>query len=201
MYMVPPNSRIGQQYSKLIDRKPTTIFSEVYCGLECANGDIWLGADRGILCLEQTKREWRLYPLPENLIQAARIYEGRDGRIWFADVYGNSAVYDKLNHTWSGYKVCDPSPRKRDSSGSSDYSINAIYQDTLGHVLFGTFNGLVVFTERENKWERFTAENSILPGVTLIGSDKPTSKVTALMEDHSGRIWIATNGGIVILDR
>jgi hypothetical protein len=200
MMMVPPKSKVGQEFSALIAHKPTTILSETYCGLEDADGDIWLGADRAIVSVDPAKREWKLYALPRNLIQAALIYEGRDRRLWFADIYGNAASYDKRAQSWTGYKVTEQNPRKADFVGSPAYSINAIYQDRAGRLMFGCFDGLIVFTEAQNKWDHFTAENSALPGITLIGSETVTTSVTALMEDHTGRIWVATRGGIVILE-
>src|SRR5262249_53574679 len=163
------------KYLDLIRHRPVTVFSETYRALQDSEGYIWLGADRGILRLDQMKREWKLYPLPKNLIQAALVYEGRDRRLWVADLYGGVAGDDKLNNIWATHRVCDPNPRKRDFAGSPGYSINAIYQDKAGRVLFGTFDALVAFTERDNKWDHFTANNSVLPGVTLIGDNAPTS--------------------------
>jgi hypothetical protein len=88
LMMVPPKSRVGQEFPLLAHERPPTVLSEVYCGLEDASGDIWLGADRAILRLDHVKREWQTYLLPENLIRAAVIYEGRDARLWFADSMG-----------------------------------------------------------------------------------------------------------------
>jgi ligand-binding sensor domain-containing protein len=80
-------------------------------------------------------------------------------------------------------------PGTSEPYGAPTPAVTSIYQHQAGYVMFGTFNGLVVFTQEQNKWERFMPDNSAHPG----------SKVTAITEDAGSRIWIATDRGVLIL--
>ena len=57
-------------------------------------------------------------------------------------------------------------------------------------MIFGTKLGLINFNERDKEWQILTTENSVLPD----------NRITTIFEDRSGRIWVGTGAGIVILE-
>src|SRR5262249_26827956 len=67
------------------DGRPAAATDTVSCGLEDRQGNIWLGARRGIIRFDYAKKAWTALPLPDKLTEIRRIYEDRIGRLWFAD--------------------------------------------------------------------------------------------------------------------
>jgi ligand-binding sensor domain-containing protein len=180
----------------------------VRAGLQSRDGCIWLATSNGIVRFDQSKEQWmKMYPIqrpgradddPALSIYARmaisdgvyRIYEDRNRRIWFgsAGSSGYQLVYDSRRDSWSHYELMNYFP---DGLGSgADMGLMVMYQDRTGRMMFGTKLGLLTLAENENKWELFTPGNS---GLT-------DPRITSVLEDSGGRIWLGTGKGIVVLD-
>lgn len=72
----------------------------------------------------------------------------------------------------------------------TEFSVSGICEDKSGQVLFATDIGLISFKEKSNEWNLYTIDNSALPD----------NYVSALLIDKTGRIWVGTGKGIVVLD-
>lgn len=57
-------------------------------------------------------------------------------------------------------------------------------------MMFGTKIGLITFNEHDKEWQILNTENSVLPD----------NRITTIFEDRSGRIWVGTDAGIVVLE-
>lgn len=158
-------------------------------GLEDSEGYVWLpGVD--LVRYDVRKNEWKQYPDAPS-IHATAIYEDRKGRIWIGGTRGEVCVYDKTANLWTSYNLTQHLPP---TAGKHDFdilSITAIYQDRGGRMMFGSHEGLLTLNEAENKWELATSENSGLPN----------DWIYSISEDKSGRIWIGTSDGVVIVDQ
>ncbi|HTG16516.1 MAG TPA: two-component regulator propeller domain-containing protein [Blastocatellia bacterium] len=174
-------------------------------GLQDSEGNIWLGSDRTIVRLDESGKQLETFdlvsywarprsergkrsgkqpdPSPFGISQEpARdmlsAYEDRKGRIWFGNAEGRIFMYDKRVKKWVIYNVLS--------------EVNGIYQDNSGLMMFGTRAGLETLSESDNSWKVFK--------VSSMGFDNQfTGGVTAITADRSGRIWLGTRKGIVVL--
>jgi ligand-binding sensor domain-containing protein len=159
-------------------------------GIEDSDGNIWIGTRKAILKYSIRLKKWMLQPLPESLISVSRMYEDREGRIWIADDYANLAILDKQKSSYKTYNLKAEVHRSATYKSTERFFISGIYQDKNKTMMFATGGGLVTFSEIQSKWNVLGSYNSALPG----------SYITCIYEDQSGRIWIGTDLGIVILE-
>jgi sugar lactone lactonase YvrE len=209
---------LSTQTDQFLKMKPRSILSETYCGLMDRDGVVFLGADRAVFRIDLDNGRWQMFPLPRGLVQAVAVHEGRDGKLWYSDFFGNVGAFDKTTGNWTVYNLMDslplasrPSPIElspeekellehmralagREKGGSltpAPLRVRSIYEDRDGRLMIGTERGLIVFEQKNKTWSLFTTENSSLP----------SNRVNCLTEDYSGRIWIGTEGGIIVLSK
>ena len=157
-------------------RPPWT--AEVHSGVEDRDGDIWLGATRGIWRFVQKARRWEVYSTHGLAEEVSLITEDRYGRIWFADADGHVVLYDKRNDRWTPYDLV-----------FDDATVNAIYVDRAGQTLIGTGAGIILLDEPTGK---------IRPLVAQVNG-RAVRNVSAIMEDNQKRVWIGTSEAILVL--
>jgi len=163
--------------------------ARILSGLQDCRGNIWLGLPHALLSFEGKQQQWSIFPLPDNLIGASRLYEDRKGRLWVADYSGSVAVYDINEDRWFVYRLL-VGPLSEGTEALPDFfPIRSIYQDRSGRMMFATQIGLFVYTEESNKFEIYTSENSGLPNDIIL----------SIMEDSKRRMWIGTMRGVIIL--
>ena len=160
---------------------------EITMGLQDKEGLIWIGAEKGILRLDWKSREWKVYPLPDQLVEASCIYADRSACLWVTDDHGNVAAYDKKTDVWKSYSLNSLLP-----AHETDTVVQAMYRDRHGwDMILGTNRGLVILSETEPKWRILMTHNS---GIL-------DNRVTSITEDMNGRIWIGTGASIVVLEK
>jgi ligand-binding sensor domain-containing protein len=152
--------------------------AEIHSGIEDRDGDVWLGATRGIWRFDQKARHWEIYSTHGLAEEVSLITEDRYGRIWFADADAHLAQYDKRKEKWTSYDLA-----------YDDAMVNAVFIDKDGQVLIGAEAGIIALEERTGKTKTLTA--------SLNG--KPVQGVSAIMEDSRGRIWVGTSEAILVL--
>lgn len=87
-------------------------------------------------------------------------------------------MYDKRVKKWVVYNVLS--------------EVNGIYQDNSGLMMFGTRAGLATLSESDNSWKLFKVDS--------MGLDNNfPGRIAAITADRSGRIWLGTGKGIVVL--
>jgi ligand-binding sensor domain-containing protein len=166
-------------------------------GLQDSKGYVWLGTYAGIIRFDEGKNRVEVYDKKVAPGVMYEIYEDRKGRIWFANQYGSVYVYSNADGSWGSYNLLNQLPQSDlnelvlDHEGKKLFTISAIYEDNSGQLMFGTSQGLIVFSEKQNKWRLFTRENSKLI----------SNIVVAIFEDRNGRIWLGTSTGIMVLEQ
>jgi ligand-binding sensor domain-containing protein len=158
-------------------------------GLQDSEGYVWLPGIK-VVRFDERKNEWKGYPEAPHIF-ALSIYEDRKGRIWIGGADGDVCVYDKALDFWTSHKLVDHLPKTANKNDFDRLAIDALYQDRDGQMMFGTRQGLFILSEAENKWELVTSGNSNLPN----------DWIHSISEDRSGRIWIGTSDGVVIVDQ
>ena len=158
-------------------------------GLQDSEGYVWLPGIE-IVRYDERKNEWKHYP-DAPAIHANAIYEDRKGRIWIGGIHGDVCVYDKTANLWTSHNLMEHLPAAPGKRDFDILSITAIYQDRGGRMMFGSHEGLLTLNEAENKWELATSKNGGLPD----------DWIHSISEDKSGRIWIGTSDGVVIVQQ
>jgi len=188
---------IGRAYAQLQARrphfespnrsKPLSNASNVFCGLVDQDGYIWLGTRHTILRVDEKKREWTYYSLPQNLGQVRYIYEDSQARLWVSDDWGCVAVFDKHTFEWRVYKLLEPTLNTL--TPEAFFPVYSMYQGKKRYMIFTTIIGLMILDETLNEWKICDSRNSALP----------TDFVTTIMADRHDRIWLGTGQGILLL--
>ncbi|MFT5723628.1 MAG: ligand-binding sensor domain-containing protein [Bacteroidia bacterium] len=112
------------------------------------------------------------------------IYEDHQGYIWVGTYTGQLDRFDKRTQLFKHY------PFKDRDKNINQYQINCIREDENRNILIGTDGGgMTVFHRKENIWENFTEQNSILPS-NYVKSFSP--------EVNQLGLWIGTLQGIVL---
>ena len=158
---------------------------EIITGMQDRSGYIWLGTWSQLIGFDPSRNEWREYP--KITVNPELIYEDNAGRLWFAD-RENIDVYDKTSDSIVTYRLAHylVGPFRDDFF----IYLNAICQDDQGQMLFALSGGLLCYSQARKTWE--------LISLRSIGLD---DRINDIMKDRAGRIWIATNQGLVLLDR
>jgi ligand-binding sensor domain-containing protein len=159
---------------------PTPWTSEVYSGIQDRDGDIWLGATRGIWRFEERTGCWKVYPTHGLAEEVSLIFEDRYGRIWFSDSDAHLALYDKRKDAWTTYDLA-----------FEDAVVEAVYVDKQGKVMIGTELGIIILDERTREMKPLAVN---LRGNLVHG-------ISAISTDNQERIWIGTSEAILVLKR
>jgi ligand-binding sensor domain-containing protein len=169
---------------------------QIRAGLQDQNGYLWLASSSSILKYHLETSEYDQYS-QNSISDISRIYEDRTNRLWFSNVEGRIMVCDKEISECKAYELVSKVPPqverqlRRTLNDRLSIGLTGIYQDKSGRMLFTSLYGLMRYSERENTWEFFTMENSDLTG----------NAVTSILEDRTGRLWLGTNTGILVLDQ
>ncbi len=157
-----------------------------------AKGRLWIGfLDSGICGYEVASRPDR----PSHLVLAKNLRIGvelpkvtrqcffvdENNRMWLS-LEGIGILQIDLNgepKTLATYTMKD---------GLPDHSIRAIYDDRLGNMWFGGYEGGVAMLSPSGKIRKFTLADGM-----------PDEHVRAIHQDRDGRIWIGTrDGGLAV---
>ena len=160
---------------------------------------IWVGTQEGLDYFDFSRHRFEsLVHLPENsnslrssFVQT--IFQDIDGLFWIGTREGIDLVdfeggysNPKITHMDMGSKGFD--------SLNSDY-VTCIYRDSKDRMWIATMsNGLYLIDEERNIFRHFLQDKSVETSIA-------SSSVRAIMEDHLGRIWIGTGGGLSLLNQ
>ncbi|MBN2088634.1 histidine kinase, partial [candidate division KSB1 bacterium] len=114
------------------------------------------------------------------------IFQDKQGFLWF----GTNLGLDK----YDGYKFTVFQQNPENPASLSANLIRCIREDSKGNFWVGTeAGGLNRFHRDFNTFQHYTTDSS--SEIILSGND-----VNSILEDHAGKLWLATNHGIDLLD-
>jgi ligand-binding sensor domain-containing protein/signal transduction histidine kinase len=181
------------RYSFYEREPPATSLTGVYSLLEDRDGTVWLGTmGAGLLKFDRVHRRFVSYrnsaadpeSLTENRVIA--LFEDREGTIW-TGLHAMAPVYFPRHSS--------PFERIQLSSGKvtnlGETLVNAIYEDRHGILWMGAGGSLNRLDRTTGQFTTYHPEGS---GVS--------SEVLAILEDHTGMMWVGTLGsGLARFDR
>ncbi len=126
--------------------------------------------------------------------RVSRMIQDSHGNMWFG-YYLSTGVskYDPKSGSFEHYEHRDGDESTITSTPDRGVSVNAIYEDRDGSILFGTFGGLCRLNPQTKKFTNFRAN-----------PDDPHSlksnTIESIIRDKKGVLWISTRRGLHQMD-
>lgn len=173
--------------------------NDVRCLTKDANGNIWLGTDKGLALFNPIAGNFTTFKNNRNdrhATLAGRILAIRalnDNKLWIASELRGITILDLRQSMFLSPEQIslDYIHEGDDSRSLSNPSARCIFQDSFNNIWIGTWGGGINFISSEPPL--FTTWSySPIPGSESSLNNKVAS---SLCTDTQGRIWIGTDGG------
>ena len=160
---------------------------------------IWVGTQEGLDYYDFSRHRFNsLVHLPENnnslrssFVQT--MFQDTDGTFWVGTREGIDHVNFKIGYSNPKITHIDMGSKGFDSL-NSDY-VTSIYRDSKGRMWIATMSdGLYLIHEKQNIFKHFLHDSALQSSIA-------SSSVRAIMEDHLGRLWFGTGGGLSLLNQ
>lgn len=150
--------------------------SSIYAIYKDDEGNIWVGTMTGINRYNRETDDFdRIRSLDVLIID---ILEDDKGNIWFATQGKGVFRYNKRDNLWINYNV------KGSSKFLASNHANCLYLDSENKLLVGTFDGLCVYNEEQDNFDKIVLEGVLsnnICGITEFDND----------------FWLTTSKGLV----
>ncbi|WP_420460918.1 serine hydrolase [Neolewinella sp.] len=165
---------------------PATITRSI---IQDSAGDIWIAAFDGVFRYDGTT-----FTNVMEGVSTSRFFsalEDSEGTLWFGSI--GSGVYAYDGSRFRNYTTLD---------GLLNNEVTSIYEDSGGGMWFGVNGGVSRYdgTTFQNFVLKDGRMENALPGETTPDLQRPPSEVTAITEDRSGNLWLATRGSTFVYD-
>jgi ligand-binding sensor domain-containing protein/anti-sigma regulatory factor (Ser/Thr protein kinase) len=161
---------------------PHSIISNtVYSIAEDDSGYLWLGTNKGVSRLNPFNHQSVNYrhdpddPLSLSDDHACRVYCDKEGTLWVGNESGLS-YYNKSTKGFVPVQILPDSLNKRTLTAAGIF-----LEDAEGRFWIGTYSGLVLYDRKKHTFRRY---------ILHAGGQKDANPVSALFQDHAGRIWV-----------
>jgi signal transduction histidine kinase/ligand-binding sensor domain-containing protein len=149
------------------------------------SGDWWIASSDGVVRYDHSGKAHLLVPSAQQASNVFRLFEDLRGDLWIStSSLANNKLFVRRRSTGAIELVADRSslPQLRQSPST------AFCEDRAGQLWVGfEHGGLMLY--RDGTWEDYSSAAAAL-----------RSRVWASLRDSKGRIWIATNQGLVCVD-
>ncbi|MBW4889957.1 response regulator [Mucilaginibacter sp. HMF5004] len=167
--------------------------------LEDKQGRIWAGNKYGELFVYKNGRKIDnvFVNMPQS--QVGSIYtitEGSDGTIWLGTKGRGLLMAVPLNADHSKYKVTRFIPDPNDLNSISNKQIYSVFEDNKHRIWVGTFGGGLNLVVKDGDRVTFKNYQNAFKNYPIASCNV----IRHLNQDSRGRIWIATNNGLVIFN-
>lgn len=158
---------------------------------EDREGNVWLGNNNGLFVRAAGSKTFVRPPHPQGNIDTIlkdgiwSVYEDREGRVWIGSTQSGAAYRDR-DGTWhevAGYSGYRPNQERR----STVRDFLEIAPDTMWLATDGS--GVMVYSIDAGTLHQL-AHDTALP------SSLPGDSIRALMQDHVGNVWVASDLGV-----
>jgi signal transduction histidine kinase/ligand-binding sensor domain-containing protein/CheY-like chemotaxis protein/HPt (histidine-containing phosphotransfer) domain-containing protein len=102
-------------------------------------------------------------------------------KVWAISRAAGITVFDTKNR--ASFRYAHDS---LDQSSLSSNELNDVYKDRENRIWIGTYEGLDLFVEKQNKFVRFTRQST----------DLPSDIITTIFQSREGKYWIGTFFGL-----
>lgn len=189
LYRYSPNENILYKYKPDSSRENRISSEFITTIFEDRHKRLWIGTHRWFYRYNRQSDDFTLFTFPVDPKQVKKISyvrsisQGQGENLWIgtaAGLYSFSPKYNTFTH--------QPTPLTNVQASYYDRLISEVYTDRQGDVWIGSWSyGLLRWIPARNQWQFFSTE-SFSYNIT-------NNKITDILEDSQGRIWIATDGG------
>ncbi len=102
-------------------------------------------------------------------------------KVWAISRAAGITVFDTKNN--ASFRYAHDS---LDQSSLSSNELNDVYRDRENRIWIGTYEGLDLFVEKQNKFVRFTRQST----------DLPSDIITTIFQSREGKYWVGTFFGL-----
>jgi len=183
------NSKTNTVESFLPDKKKTNsiLGKDIRKVIKDGQGNLWIAATEGLSKFEITAKKFINFTASQGnamAVDAIRDLTSDENFIWLATENGGLSRVSKSSLEFTNFLF-----DKNDPHSLSDNSVWSVYIDHQGRTWVGTFSkGLCVIDDLGEKFSELNIELK-------------NDVVNAIFEDSQNRIWIGTEGGLVVKDR
>lgn len=163
---------------------PKTITRNI---IQDGKGNIWIAAFDGIF-----RYNGKSFTNVTSNVSSARFFsllEDRKGVLWFGSIGAGVFQYD--GQSFQNFTIQD---------GLLNNDVGSIYEDKKGNIWFGVFGGA-------SRYDGKSFRNYIINGDSIdedrtgkTFSVRPPYEVTSILEDKTGKLWLATRSNTFIYD-
>ncbi|TAD95503.1 MAG: hypothetical protein EAZ97_15370 [Bacteroidetes bacterium] len=151
-------------------------------------GYIWIGTENGLNRFDSEKQTFEHFEIGKDpkkslLVNYVKQIIGQDNQIFFATENGGLSVLDLKTMLFTHHI-----PNTNNPESISDISIRTVYKDRQNRLWVGAFSsGVNIVDPKREKFSKFdiVLKNKI---------------VNAIFEDSKKRLWIGTEGGLILKD-
>lgn len=150
-------------------------------------GNIWMAAFDGIF-----RYDGKSFANITDKVSQARFFsvlEDRKGNLWFGSI--GSGVYRYDGKTFRHFTTVE---------GLLNNDVGSIYEDRNGNIWFGVFGGASCYNGKyfRNYIINGDSMNEDHTGKTF--QERPLYEVNSIIEDKTGKLWLATRGNTFVYD-
>jgi ligand-binding sensor domain-containing protein len=185
-------------YDTLSNKGPFNIVRHVR---EDKKGNVWLATWHGIMKFDPVTKLFTNYMLKENLIpfHTFSIFEDKKGDLWFGTVRGGMYKYD--GKSWQLFTT---------ENGLANDLVGNFMEDNKGKLWIATDGGISIY-DPSVPISPGSRAGIITPGGLNISNKKAFTnytekegligdRVNCILQDKTGKIWIATRTGVCVWD-
>ncbi len=148
----------------------------VYCIFESPDGEIWIGAHKGLYRYIPDSESFEHYPLEE----IRSIKQDSKGQIWIGTLGAGIYKFDPQKSSFQQYRHDPQNPR----SLSHDI-VACLYIDPFDTLWIGTASGFNKYHPNEDQFHNYSIRDG-LPGEVVYG----------ILPDDNQFLWLSTNNGL-----
>ena len=133
---------------------------------ESKDGNIWIGTGEGLVCMDRTTKEKRIYTEEDGLAcnSVSSILEDNDGYLWISTLNGLSRLHQETQ-TFKNF-------HQYDGLQENEFNVRAAYRDSNGRrMYFGGINGLTVFNPHYVDNREKKIPSLYLSGINVMNED------------------------------
>lgn len=176
-------------YDRLVEVPQDSVLrrATIFALAESSDGTVWVGSNHGLFCYDRNTKSWQHYDksdgLPNEII--CGIVETQDGNIWLSTYRGMSQL-NRRTKTFTNYL-------KGNGLVESSYARGIFFTSPLGHVNFGTDDGITYFFAKDVKPVEFLRAPA-LTGLVVNGQQEVASdgKIVLPYTDNTFTLYFST---------